>query len=158
MRSRRDALRLALRGAAGALLAACRTVRAVPADDTGPSAADPCTPVTPGTAAEGWVEVPLADHPALSEVGGQAAVDVDEALLHLLIARTGEDCWVGVWRVCTHGACEVEWEPEAAEVSCPCHGSRFGADGAVLQGPATEALAAYEVGRVGDSLWVRRAG
>ncbi|MCK6507231.1 Rieske 2Fe-2S domain-containing protein, partial [Myxococcota bacterium] len=120
--------------------------------DTGP----PCDPVVPGTTAEGWVEIPLAAYPALSQVGGQAAVDVDEAFLHLLVARTAQDCWIATWRVCTHGACEVLWDAAAGEVLCPCHQSRFAADGTVLQGPATEPLTAYDVGRRGDALWVRR--
>jgi Rieske Fe-S protein len=152
-----------LRGLAGALLAACRPTSSSPAGpDTastataGPDTGAPCEPVLPGTAAEGWVEIPLSDYPALDHIGGQAAVDVDHAYLHLLIARTGEDCWVGTWRVCTHGACEVLWDAIAGEVVCPCHQSRFAADGSVLQGPATEDLATYDVGRIGDALWVRR--
>ena len=45
--------------------------------------------------------------------------------------------------VCTHQGCLVRFnEPETAW-ECPCHGSRFAVDGQVLDGPATEPLAAH---------------
>jgi cytochrome b6-f complex iron-sulfur subunit len=45
--------------------------------------------------------------------------------------------------VCTHLGCLVNWVPEAGEFQCPCHGSRFDPNGAVLQGPAPLPLKRY---------------
>ena len=54
--------------------------------------------------------------------------------------------------VCPHQGCLVS-EVVDNEIICPCHDSRFSAvDGAVLQGPATEGLAAASVVVQGDSL------
>ena len=64
----------------------------------------------------------------------QAAVHRDEhGALHALSAR------------CTHLGCIVEWNAAEGSWDCPCHGSRFGTDGRILQGPAVTPLERREV-------------
>ncbi|MDQ1712003.1 MAG: hypothetical protein QOE45_1453 [Frankiaceae bacterium] len=58
-----------------------------------------------------------------------AAYRDDDGVLHAVSAR------------CTHLGCVVGWNAAERSWDCPCHGSRFGVDGAVLQGPAVEPLA-----------------
>lgn len=61
--------------------------------------------------------------------GRQCAVYRDETgTVHALSAR------------CTHLGCIVNFNDAEKAWECPCHGSRFGIDGTVLQGPANRPL------------------
>lgn len=57
-----------------------------------------------------------------------AAFRDDDGVVHKLDAR------------CTHLGCLVGFNDAERVWECPCHGSRFGLDGRVLNGPATQAL------------------
>lgn len=65
------------------------------------------------------------------EVQGEkwAAYRDDKQKLHVVSA------------VCTHMKCIVQFNNAEKTWDCPCHGSRFGIDGNVLEGPAWEPLA-----------------
>jgi cytochrome b6-f complex iron-sulfur subunit len=57
--------------------------------------------------------------------------------------------------VCTHLGCIVKSTPEGFE--CPCHGSRFTADGSVAKGPAPRALPWLQVSGSGGAYLVDEA-
>jgi Rieske Fe-S protein len=56
-----------------------------------------------------------------------------EGTLHAVAAR------------CTHLGCLVRFNAAETSWDCPCHGSRFDVDGAVLEGPAVAPLARHDV-------------
>jgi nitrite reductase/ring-hydroxylating ferredoxin subunit len=45
---------------------------------------------------------------------------------------------------CSHLGCVVRFNPDTTSWDCPCHGSRFGIDGKVLNGPAITPLSPVE--------------
>lgn len=57
--------------------------------------------------------------------------------------------------VCPHEGCEVDWDAGAGAFLCPCHDSRFDADGARTSGPAEHGLARLPTRVSGDVLEVR---
>ncbi len=79
-------------------------------------------------------EVATGEGAVLAASGKKYAVHRDEnGGLHVLSAT------------CTHMGCVVAWNSAENSWDCPCHGSRFDVDGAVLHGPATVALAQAEL-------------
>ena len=52
--------------------------------------------------------------------------------------------------VCTHLGCTVQHFQTDQKFHCPCHGSVFGADGAVVHGPAPRPLQWFEVTQTRD--------
>ncbi|MEP7094669.1 MAG: FAD-dependent oxidoreductase, partial [Flavobacterium sp.] len=47
--------------------------------------------------------------------------------------------------VCPHLGCIVKWNPDEKSFDCPCHGSRFAADGTVTNGPALTNLSKIHI-------------
>lgn len=78
--------------------------------------------------------------------------------LDLAVTRLDLTRVAAVSRECTHQGCRVGLPvPRAATLDCPCHGSRFGADGALVQGPADRPLTSYPARIEGDEVVVSLA-
>ena len=72
-----------------------------------------------------------AFEPSRSILHRQLAVNMGESVLHLIKPTVPR---------CSHLGCALEWNRREHCWDCPCHGSRFTADGKVLESPATEDL------------------
>jgi cytochrome b6-f complex iron-sulfur subunit len=47
--------------------------------------------------------------------------------------------------ICQHLGCITQWNPEDNLIECPCHGSRYKMDGAIVRGPTTRPLPHFAV-------------
>jgi cytochrome b6-f complex iron-sulfur subunit len=60
----------------------------------------------------------------------------------------------GLVDVCTHLGCTFPWNATEQEFQCPCHGSRYAADGSVTRGPAPLPLKLVRVTVIDDGIWL----
>ena len=80
----------------------------------------------------------------VSEIGrGEAdVVDADGDAVGVYHDEDGE--YHAVSAICPHMGCHVEWNDGERSWDCPCHGSRFGYEGSVIDTPAVDGLERYD--------------
>jgi nitrite reductase/ring-hydroxylating ferredoxin subunit len=134
---------------AGALGAgACR---GKPASDT------PALPAGSYRVANGRLMVDLAAVGALLDVGGAAKVSVADSRgtePSVIIVRPGETDYRAFANACTHNGKELNYLHEEGLLACCGRSSRFDLAGAIVHGPAEQALPCYDVLREGVELYV----
>ena len=77
------------------------------------------------------MQLQLSDYPGLSMVGGSAVSLFQGIRSYFNRLRWNESMDCEVWKICTHGTCDVEWADDLGLVRCPCHNSLFDWDGTV---------------------------
>ena len=82
----------------------------------------------------GRISITVGDFPGLATVGTLVKVGTSHAA-----KRTGTDTFTAYSMFCTHAGCATFLSSQ--KFVCPCHGSQFDSNGAVLQGPADKSLA-----------------
>lgn len=97
---------------------------------------------------DGALRIPAAAAPELQRSGG-AVVAQPAGSGPILVANTGNG-FVALGAVCPHAGCELSWVPEDREAECPCHGSRFAADGTLLHPPAQSDVSAFPASADGN--------
>lgn len=85
-------------------------------------------------------QVPPGEGRILKLDGTKVAVYRDEFDHYTLVSPT-----------CTHLGCLVHWNSAERSWDCPCHGSRFTATGAVIEGPALAPLEQHGAGTSPDA-------
>jgi nitrite reductase/ring-hydroxylating ferredoxin subunit len=142
--TRRELLVLAEVGVAAAAFGGCALLRG--------GASHPTLPPGQEKIEGKSLHIPLSSLASL-HTGDVIEVKPGKPYPELLLVAPGID---GIWRVaaahCTHKGCIVDWNAQVTEWQCPCHGSRFAADGHVLEGPADKALPVPPSRVEGDAL------
>jgi cytochrome b6-f complex iron-sulfur subunit len=101
-----------------------------------------CEDVLPGTQAT----APAGEAYGLSalleryQAGARVPAAGLKDLTYLVITAGPELAPYGISARCTHLGCTVDWNPNEDAFVCPCHGSRFDAEGQVIDGPANAPL------------------
>lgn len=140
MVERRTVLQVSGVLAVGGVLAACGGSSGSEAS----GASDGAVSGAAGAAGDGAAIAMVGDVP----VGGGVVNDE----VAIVVTQPTDGSIKAFTAVCPHQGCLVS-EVVENEIICPCHDSRFSAiDGAVIQGPATEGLAAASVVVQGDSI------
>lgn len=96
----------------------------------------------------------LSDNPELGAVGG--IVFLSQAPGKKIFVQRTDAGFLALSAVCTHAGCTVSFNG-ADRFNCPCHGSSFAVDGAVVNGPAARPLDEFAVAVNGDDLTITLA-
>jgi len=91
---------------------------------------------------DGVLRVSLPTAPELQRPGGAIVAELQGGAGPVLIANTGNGL-IALQARCPHEGCELAWLPEDRQAECPCHGSRFAADGSLLNPPARSDISAF---------------
>lgn len=111
------------------------------------------TTITPGGGNNGAVDFTLdltsPGYAALNTNGGSIVKD------NIIIAKTSAGVFVAVTSICTHQQYNpISFESANSRFHCPNHGSNFGLDGSVINGPAASPLKTYKTQLTGTNLRV----
>lgn len=80
-------------------------------------------------------------YPELYKTGGAVELQLTGTESSIIVVRTAIDRFTAVSPVCQHQGCKVAFKENLFK--CPCHGSRYGLDGALIAGPAEKPLVSY---------------
>jgi len=106
----------------------------------------------PGGTNSNKATVDLTDqnYSALNSAGGSALI----SKYGIIIANTGNDVFVALDSTCTHQGCTIGYNKTSNNFPCPCHGSVFSTNGAVITGPAQQSVQSHTVTKAGNTLTI----
>jgi Rieske Fe-S protein len=81
---------------------------------------------------------------SVDEIAAGTGAILRRGMTKVAASRDENGAVTEVSAVCPHLNCIVQWNNAEKTWDCPCHGSRFGADGQVINGPANVNLAPVE--------------
>jgi glycine/D-amino acid oxidase-like deaminating enzyme/nitrite reductase/ring-hydroxylating ferredoxin subunit len=86
-----------------------------------------------------------ADHGSVDDLGPGEGGIVTARGRKTAVYRDDDGAVHALSPVCQHLYCLVHWNPAERSWDCPCHGSRYAADGRAIEGPTTKDLKRREL-------------
>ena len=87
------------------------------------------------------IDLYLNWYPELYKTGGALELQLEGTERSIIVVRTTIDVFTAVSPVCMHQGCKVQLKENLYK--CPCHGSTYALDGALLGGPSEKPLVSY---------------
>src|SRR5580692_1110527 len=114
------------------------------------------TPATGGTATSVGSSAPARSAPAAGALAATSQVPDGGGKIidgkNIVITQPESGSFKAFTAICTHQGCIVS-SVSGGTINCPCHGSKFSIkDGSVINGPATQPLAAIAIKVEGTSI------
>lgn len=100
---------------------------------------------------------PFAKFPALQTRGSALQVCLPAFGGPLLVIARSDGTYAAVNPTCTHQGCLVNYDQGSNQLHCPCHGSAYQPDGALINGPATQPLKKYLASSDGTAVTVSQS-
>ena len=104
----------------------------------------------------GIFKMDLNSFPVLRNTFGSVRLRVTgmpASFAQIVVTRVANNQFFAVTSRCTHQGCTVgTYSTAISAIECPCHGSRFGADGSLVRGPAGRPLTQYPTQYDGQDL------
>ena len=89
----------------------------------------------------GRLELPLIQYPELAGPDGALRLRVPGDETPIYVLATASQGFAALSPLCTHLGCTVDIQ--GSVLVCPCHGSTYSREGAVVRGPAERPLRRY---------------
>ncbi len=102
-------------------------------------------PDVQAAASAGLMTLSKVDSAKLKQAGSTLRVATPDGDTRIFVVRGQDGQLTALSMTCTHWGSDVDYVPSKNHLVCPSHGSLFGLDGAVLEGPASDALERYGV-------------
>ena len=79
-------------------------------------------------------------------------VESVELAFPICLQKTTAETYTALLMTCTHRGCELNYG--GGIYSCPCHGSEFSKEGAVLEGPADKNLKSFKTKTDSENIYI----
>jgi len=99
------------------------------------------------------ITIPKAEALALAAPNGVMMIQPANLPLPIVLRNLPNQGLIALSMICTHKGCEVRVLPDGFQ--CPCHGSEYDIDGAVVEGPASRPLQRFAVEETQEAITIK---